>query len=81
MSKLMYSELGGFSHFPNGAVPAGWVDGEPIRQKLMDAKANIAKPIEPVTIQPVTPQVEKPRLGRPPKNVVENDLGDRTNNS
>lgn len=72
---LMYSELGGFAHFPQGGAPAGWVDGEPIRKALMDAKMGIAKPVEPiakpvetVTIQTVAPQDTPPRRpGRPPK--------------
>ena len=75
MSKLMYSESGGFHNFPDGESPAGWVDGEPIRKALMDAKMGIAKPVEPiakpietVTIQAVAPQDTPPRrLGRPPK--------------
>ena len=65
---LMYSELGGFAHFPQGGVPAGWVDGEPVRKALQDAKAGVAKPVETVTIQTVAPQDTPPRrLGRTPK--------------
>ena len=72
MSRLMYSEEGGFHEFADGEkIPTGWVDGEPVRQSLLDAKRGIAKPQEVVTIQPETPQVEKPRLGRPPKIVEE----------
>ncbi len=74
MSKLMYSELGGFAHFPEGGAPAGWVDGEPVRKALQDAKAGVAKPAETVTIQAETvtmtqqnPQDTKRRPGRPPK--------------
>lgn len=68
MSKLMYSELGGFAYFPEGGAPAGWVDGEPIRKALMDAKAGVAKPVETVTIQTVAPQDTPPRRpGRTPK--------------
>ena len=69
MSKLMYSELGGFAYFPDGGAPAGWVDGEPVRKALQDAKnPPIAKPVETVTIQAATPQDTPPRrLGRPPK--------------
>ena len=65
----MYSELGGFANFPEGGAPAGWVDGEPIRKALQDSKnPPIAKPVETVTIQAVTPQDTPPRrLGRPPK--------------
>jgi hypothetical protein len=64
MSKLMYSELGGFAIFPDGEHPKGWVDGEPIRQKLLDAKR------ETVTLPEVAPQPlqdTKRRPGRPPK--------------
>ena len=66
---LMYSELGGFANFPEGGAPAGWVDGEPVRKALQDAKAGVAKPVETVTIQAVAPQdsVEKRRPGRTPK--------------
>ena len=65
---LMYSELGGFAHLPEGGAPAGWVDGEPVRKALQDAKAGVAKPVETVTIQTVAPQDTPPRrLGRPPK--------------
>jgi hypothetical protein len=69
MSKLMYSELGGFAYFKEGGAPAGWVDGEPVRKALQDAKAGVAKPVETVTIQTVAPQdsVEKRRPGRLPK--------------
>ena len=69
MSKLMYSELGGFAHFPEGGAPVGWVDGAPVRKALMDAKnPPIAKPEEVATIKPVAPQDTPPRrLGRPPK--------------
>ncbi len=65
---LMYSELGGFANFPEGGAPAGWVDGEPVRKALQDAKMGIAKTVETVTIQPETPQDTPPRRpGRPPK--------------
>lgn len=68
MAKLMYSELGGFAYFREGEAPAGWVDGEPVRKALQDAKAGVAKPVETVTIQTVAPQDTPPRrLGRPPK--------------
>ena len=64
----MYSELGGFAYFHDGGAPAGWVDGEPVRKALQDAKAGVAKPVETVTIQTVAPQDTPPRrLGRPPK--------------
>ncbi len=67
--KLMYKEDGGFHYFNDAESPAGWVDGEPVRKALMDAKnPPIAKAEETVTIQSVEihPQAEKPRLGRPP---------------
>ena len=68
MTKLMYSELGGFAHFPDHESPTGWVDGEPVRKAIMGAKMGIAKPVETVTIKTVTPQDTPPRrLGRPPK--------------
>ena len=69
MSKLMYSELGGFAHFPEGGAPSGWVDGEPIRKALMDAKnPPIAKPVETVTMTQQSPQDTPPRRpGRLPK--------------
>ena len=68
MQKLMYSELGGFAYFPEGGAPAGWVDGEPVRKALQDAKAGVAKPVETVTIKAATPQDTPPRRpGRPPK--------------
>lgn len=68
MSKLMYSESGGFATFPDHESHAGWVDGEPVRKALMDAKMGIAKPVETVTIQAVAPQDTPPRRpGRPPK--------------
>jgi len=68
MSKLMYSELGGFAHFHEANAPAGWVDGDPIWKKMMDAKNLPTKNVEEVvTIQPVAPQDTKRRPGRPPK--------------
>ena len=68
MTKLMYSESGGFATFHDHETPTGWVDGEPIRKAIMDAKMGIAKPVETVTIQAVAPQDTPPRRpGRPPK--------------
>lgn len=64
MSKLMYSESGGFATFPDHESPTGWVDGEPIRQKLLDAKRETATLTE-VALQPL--QDTKRRPGRPPK--------------
>ena len=75
--KLMYSETGGFCNFNDddaeSARKMGWVDGEPIRQKLLDAKRAIAKPIETVTI---TPQPEVKRSPGRPRNVVPSVLND-----
>ena len=70
--KLMYSETGGFHNFNDddaeSARKLGWVDGEPIRQKLLDAKHKpVAKPVETVTI---TPQPEVKRSPGRPRNVV-----------
>ena len=78
---LMYSETGGFQYFSIDEVDAakkvGWIDGEPIRQKLLDAKrapkAPIAKPVETVTI---TPQPEVKRSPGRPRNVVPSILSD-----
>jgi hypothetical protein len=75
----MYSETGGFCNFNDDDAEAarkkGWVDGEPIRQKLLDAKrapkAPIAKPVETVTI---TPQSEVKRSPGRPRNVVHSIL-------
>lgn len=72
MSKLMFKENGGFHSFSDvdvaKATADGWIDGEPVRKALMDAKMGIAKPVETVTIQAATPQDTPPRrLGRPPK--------------
>lgn len=64
MSKLMYSESGGFATFPDHESPTGWVDGEPIRQKLLDAKRETAT-LPEVALQPL--QDTKRRPGRPPK--------------
>lgn len=74
--KLLYSEEGGFHNFSDDEAVAakedGWVDGEPIRQKLLDAKRGIAKPVETVTL---TAQSEIRRPGRP-RNVVPSILTD-----
>ena len=73
MSKLMFKENGGFHSFSDvdvaKATADGWVDGEPVRKALMDAKMGIAKPVETVTMTQQSPQenVEKRRPGRPPK--------------
>lgn len=64
MSKLMYSELGGFAYFPDGGAPAGWVDGEPIKKRLLDAKRETAT-LPEAAPQPL--QDTKRRPGRPPK--------------
>ena len=81
----MFKEEGGFHYFTEseleGAKKNGWVDGEPVRKKLMDAKLPpesrqtsaiippIAKVEEVATIPTVTqphPQDTKRRPGRPP---------------
>ena len=76
---LMYSELGGFADFPEGKTPAGWVDGEPVRKALLDAKRGSA------IIPEVTPQhpqdTPKRRPGRPPNKVVENASVDLTDDN
>lgn len=83
MPKLMYSEAGGFHNFPDGEQPAGWVDGEPIRQVLLSAKALLDAKSITVTLsevpaapaaQPHPQDTPKRRPGRPPKTIaVEND--------
>ena len=74
---LLYKEECGFQNFSNDetdtAKKDGWVDGEPIRQKLLDAKRAIAKPIETVT---TTPQPEVKRSPGRPRNVVPSVLND-----
>lgn len=74
---LMYSETGGFHNFPDGEAPAGWVDGEPIRQALLDAKrltATIPEVPAAPAAQPHPQDTPKRRPGRPPKTIaVEND--------
>lgn len=81
--KLMYSEEGGFHNFSDDEVESakkdGWVDGEPIRQKLIAAKraaAPIAKPVEvaTITVQPEVSAVKR-SPGRP-RNVVPSVLND-----
>jgi len=87
--KLLYSEEGGFHHFTEedaeAAKKTGWVDGEPIRQALLDAKRKdaaksdtvtitpVAKPVETVTM-PTQPEVKR-SPGRP-RNVVPSVLND-----
>lgn len=79
MMKLMFNANdGGFHNFQEDeldeAKKAGWVDGEPIRQKLLDAKRKpVAKPVETVTL---TAQPEIRRPGRP-RNVAPSILNDR----
>lgn len=61
----MYSEIGGFHYFPDGKAPAGWVDGEPIRQAILDAKRRKAT-IPAAPQETVLPQdTPKRRPGRP----------------
>ncbi len=80
MSKLMFNPNdGGFTHIYDdemeAALKAGWVDGEPIRQQLLDAKRvkPIAKPVETVTMS-AQPEVKR-SPGRP-RNVVSSILND-----
>jgi len=68
MLKLMFNAIdGGFHNFEEDeldvAKASGWVDGEPIRQKMLDAKRGVAKPAEVVTIQeqPITRRAGRPR--------------------
>jgi hypothetical protein len=71
---LMFRE-DGFHNFNDDEVESalkdGWVDGEPIRQKLLDAKRGIAKPVEKVTIT-VQPEVKR-SPGRPKRPSILND--------
>ena len=72
---LMYSETGGFCNFNDDDAEAarkiGWVDGEPIRQKLLDAKRKpVAKPIETVTMTSQLEVREVKRSPGRPRNVV-----------
>jgi len=76
MLKLMYSETGGFHYFLDGKAPAGWVDGEPIRKALLDAKSKTDTLNEEALQYPLDAPTR--RRGRPPKNIVENDLGNST---
>lgn len=73
---LLYSELGGFHNFSDseveGALKDGWEIGEPIRQKLLDAKR--AKIAEPATLP--AQDVIKRSPGRP-RNVMSSILNDR----
>ena len=69
MPKLMFKEDGGFHNFSDSevekAIKDGWVDGCPIRQKLLDAKQKqpIAKHVE-VDILPIQSEVKR-SPGRP----------------
>ena len=77
--KLLYSEAGGFHNFPDGETPVGWVDGEPIRQALLDAKSFTATIPEAPEVPHPLQDTSKRRPGRPPKHVAENDLGNSAN--
>ena len=74
MSKLMFFEEGGFHNFADNEVEQatkdGWVDGEPIRQKLLDAKQKkpIANPVEVDTI-PLQSEVKR-SPGRPKRSSI-----------
>jgi hypothetical protein len=78
--KLMFNENdGGFHNFNDedaeAASKAGWVDGEPMRKQLLDAKRNnpqaIAKPVEVATI-PAQSEVKR-SPGRPKRPSILND--------
>ena len=88
----MFKETGGFHNFKDAEVEDakknGWVDGESIRQKLMDAKippessqsSAIVPPLanteEVVTIQHVAPQDTPPRRPGRPRNVAPSIMND-----
>jgi hypothetical protein len=66
---LMYKDDGGFRNVAEGeieqATREGWIDGVPVRQRILAAKSGpIAKQEEPVTIE--THEMPKQR-GRPRK--------------
>jgi hypothetical protein len=86
--KIMFRE-GGFHNFHDDEVESalkdGWVDGEPIRQALLDAKRKDRAKSDTVTIQPIakpvevatiTPQPEVKRSPGRPRNVVPSILND-----
>lgn len=71
---LLYKEECGFNNFSESeaevAKEDGWVDGEPVRQKLLDAKRAaqvVAKPEESATlaVQPVKRAPGRPRNVEP----------------
>ncbi len=91
MSKLMFNPNdGGFTNIYDdemeAAVKAGWVDGEPIRQALLDAKAKaraksdtvkikqVDLPVDVYVTMPAQPEVKR-SPGRP-RNVVPSVLND-----
>lgn len=73
--KLMYKEDGGFHNFRDEeieqAVKDGWIDGEPVRARILAAKG--AKHVHAPAIDPVSEpatinaQPEKRHAGRPRK--------------
>jgi hypothetical protein len=82
--KLLFKDTGGFQNFQDDQVEAamkdGWVDGDPIRQAIIDAKAKdraksdtvtIANPPEIATM-PVQSEVKR-SPGRPKKLSILND--------
>ncbi len=86
--KLMFnSNDGGFHNFTDEdaevAKKNGWVDGEPIRKSLLDAKRKASVKSETVTIEPVAKPVETATIqeqaevkrspGRPKKPSILND--------
>ena len=77
MSHLMCNPDGGFHHFYDEEMEDvkknGWVPGEAIRQQIIAAKKEVAKPVEKVTM-PSQPEVRR-SPGRP-RTVVPSILND-----
>ncbi len=83
--KLMFnSNDGGFHNFTDEDAEAakknGWVDGEPVRQQLLDAKRSAVKPtiaqvdlpVDVYVTMPVQAEVKR-SPGRPKKPSILND--------
>jgi hypothetical protein len=69
--KLMYKEECGFQNFSDTEAEVAkeddWVDGEPVRQKLLAAK-RVAQPVaKPQEVATMPVQSEPRRAGRPRK--------------
>ena len=75
--KLMYNDNdGGFHNFEEDAIGEarknGWIDGEPVRQRILAMKrgesaGSVAKPAESDTLSPLVGPKRSP--GRPRKEV------------